>query len=212
MEKENEGQGNKIRVYIGDDHEYETRGMADLLEDSSEVEVIGSSNNLDKVISDVIKMRPDVLLLDMLWNRNKEIARQAISRIRIGSPTTRILAMSAYSDLLDAARPYGAHLTYDKDSLSDERELINRIKEVNSIPFPKLYSPSEFSLGDREMEVIRYLCKRLSNNEIAKKMFISEGTVRKYIEKIREKLEVHSQRDIISFAFLQHWISPEDNG
>jgi len=74
--------------------------------------------------------------------------------------------------------------------------LLEKIIEKHDIDFGKVQR--EFKLSGRELEVLKFICKGLSNREISGEMFITEYTVKDHMKKILRKMDVTSRNQIIS--------------
>ena len=74
--------------------------------------------------------------------------------------------------------------------------LLERVVEKHSFDFEKI--KNKFTLSNRELQVVQHLCQGLSNRGIAKKLFISEYTVKDHIKKIMEKMQVGSRGEILA--------------
>jgi DNA-binding NarL/FixJ family response regulator len=76
--------------------------------------------------------------------------------------------------------------------------------EPKTIPLPQGETP----FSDREMEVLRLLCKYMTHQEIADRLFISKKTVDKHIENMREKAQMKSVMELVIYVLSNGWINP----
>ncbi len=200
----------KLRVIIADDHPYEVSGIADLLSFASEIEVIGKAQTAQQAVLQVIEKQPDVILLDMIWYKNKDEGLTAIRQIREGAPQTRILVMTAYDEMLEAAQKAGADRAIHKDYLNSKDALVAHIQAAyqarllpNSAADKSVYG----KLSKREREVLALMCEGLPDKLIAEGLGISTKTVKKYNVQIYNKLGVGGRTEAVSVALQKGLLS-----
>ncbi len=108
------------------------------------------------------------------------------------SKTSRIL--QAIDDLLHGGAPMSPHIA--SKTLAFLRTASNSPKEMQ---------PKDYDLSDRETDLLRQLVQGLSYQQIADKLFISHGTVRKHIENIYGKLHIHSKVEAVNKVNSHKW-------
>jgi NarL family two-component system response regulator LiaR len=192
----------EISVFVADDQEFVVSGIIDLLSYAAgEIRVVGQASSPQETVSQVLQLQPDVVLFDMMYYKDVEGSLTAIKQIREGAPLTSILAMSAHDELLGPARKAGAHLAIHKDNLSPLAALKQRIKDAHlALKLPKPRQELAEALTPRELEVLQYLCEGLQNKEIARKLGISEKTVKHHIQEVYGKLGVGNRAEAVAFA------------
>jgi DNA-binding NarL/FixJ family response regulator len=192
----------EISVFVADDLEFVVSGIVDLLSFAEgEICVVGKASSPQEAVSQVLRLKPDVVLFDMMYYKDVESSITAIKQIKDGAPQTSILAMSAYDELLDKARKAGAHLAIHKDNLSPLAALKQRIKDAYLVPkLPPVKKDLTEALTARQLEVLQYLCEGLQNKEIALKMEISGKTVHNHIQEIFGKLGVNNRAGAVAYA------------
>jgi len=190
-----------IKIIIADDHPHEISGFADLLEFAEGITVIGKAKTAQQAVKQAIEKRPDVILLDMVWNRNQDEGVSAIGQIHKGASETRILVMTAYDEMIELAKRAGADKVIHKDYLNSKETLVEQIiaaYETRLLPKGQLISTNV--LSSRELAVLELMCEGLSDNAIGSRLFISGKTVKKYATKIYRKLEVNNRTEATAFA------------
>jgi DNA-binding NarL/FixJ family response regulator len=195
-----------IKIIICDDQEVVCQGLEAILSTAKDLEVIGIANNGQELIEMLERRAAEVILMDLKMPILNGI--QATKMIKGKYPAIKILVLTTYDAdawLFDAIRN-GADGYLLKDT--SREHLILAIHEVFEGKTPvdtkiagKLFSriakspaPQTTTVGndltEREMQILKCLSRGLSNAEISKELFLSEGTVRNYISGILEKLEV----------------------
>ena len=199
----------KIKVIICDDQEVVCQGLSAILSTADNLEVVGIGNNGMDALDLIEKVHPDVVLLDLKMPIMNGI--HATRAIKEQFEEVKVLILTTYDAdtwLFDAIRN-GADGYLLKDT--SREELINAIEEVAEGKTPldskvagKLFEqiskkiiPAETMLGkdltDREQEILGLIANGKTNAEIARALFLSEGTVRNYVSSILEKLNVEDR-------------------
>lgn len=202
----------KIRVVIADDNLHQVLGLVELLGYSDEIEVVGKANTAQQAVSLAQNLKPNVILLDMIWYKNEQEGLAAIRQIRESAPDTRILAMTAYDDVIEKARQAGADRAIHKDYLYSKAAMVEHIKatdEARRLPVVA-QSPLE-KLSKREQEALEWMCDGLSDKEIAVQLVIQPNTVKKFNANIYRKLGVSGRGEAISLAIRNGLVKPKDD-
>jgi len=207
-----------IKVLICDDQEIVCEGLQRILETDEEISVVGISHNGIEALEQIEKTKPNLVLMDLKMPEMNGII--ATRKIHEKHPDTSVLILTTFDDdewLFDAIRS-GASGYLLKDR--PRSELINAIKGtvsggayvdpavagklLNNVAqgIPQHSLSIDISLSDRELEVLRLLAMGLSNANIAKRLFLSEGTIRNYTSAIFAKLNV-SDRTQAAVAALR---------
>ncbi|HQJ33110.1 MAG TPA: response regulator transcription factor [Anaerolineaceae bacterium] len=195
-----------IKVLICDDQEIVCEGLQRILETDEEISVVGIAHNGIEVLEQIEKTKPNLVLMDLKMPEMNGII--ATRKIHEKHPDTSVLILTTFDDdewLFDAIRS-GASGYLLKDR--PRSELINAIKGtvsggsyvdpavagklLNNVAqsIPQHSLSIDILLSDRELEVLRLLAMGLSNADIAKRLFLSEGTIRNYTSAIFAKLNV----------------------
>ena len=208
-----------IRVLICDDQDVVREGLQAILSTVPEMYVVGVACNGTQAIEAVDQWKPDVVLMDL--NMPGVNGIQATESIHEKYPKIRILALTTYDAdewVFDAIRAGAAGFllkdtpramlikaitgTADGQTYVDPAvagKLFNHIAGTTS----SLDTSLANTLSAREREVLRLLADGLSNADIAKELFLSEGTVRNYVSSLFIKLGV-SDRTQAAVIALRH--------
>lgn len=203
----NQDQG-PIRLLICDDQDIVCEGLRAMFAPIPQIEVIGVAKNGLEAIELTTRLHPDLVLMDLKMPKMNGI--QATKTIREKFPDVRVLVLTTYDAdewVLNAIRN-GAAGYLLKDTPQEElfKAIVNTVKGWNPIdpqvagkildqvthqpsqPYPDQTLISQ--LSEREREVLRLLANGLANSDIAKTLFLSEGTVKNYVSMIFSKLGV----------------------
>lgn len=199
-----------IRILLVDDHSVVRQGLRMFLSLDSDLEVVGEAENGAEAIKQTAKLKPDVVLMDLLMPVMDGIT--AIGEIRRDMPDTEVIALT--SVLEDAsvvgAVKAGAIGYLLKDTQSDE--LCRAIKaaaagQVQLSPqaaarlMREVRAPeSPETLTERETDVLRLLAHGLANKEIALQLSIGEKTVKTHVSNVLLKLNVRSRTQAALYA------------
>jgi NarL family two-component system response regulator LiaR len=213
-----------IRVFIADDHAIVRKGVRAMLEVVPDIEMVGEATNGHEAIVQVEKLRPDVILMDLVMPEVDGI--EAIRRIKDRQPEARILVLTTFAgeDKVFPAIKAGALGYHLKDSHPEE--LVQAIREVHrgesslhpviarkvldELSRPPERPPTSDPLTPREVEVLRLVAQGLENAEIAERLVITEATVRTHVSNITGKLHVASRTQAALYA-LREGIATLDN-
>jgi len=195
-----------ISILVCDDHYYERKGFLRTLESVDNVRIIGEAKTPHEAIIKIKETKPDVLLFDLFYpgfQENDTIS--AIEEIRKIAPETHILAVTNYfntrPELVERARQAGAHLVLSKDVVHDPDSLGERIREVLAVPLTPPEWVSLERLTEREVEVLKWVANGYQDKEIARELGIAEGTVKKHLTDIFQKLGVRNRAQATAMAY-----------
>ncbi|MGA9747596.1 MAG: response regulator transcription factor [Nocardioides sp.] len=209
--------GEPIRVAVVDDQELFRRGLTMLLGVEDDIEVVGEAGDGVAATELAASAVPDVILMDVRMPKRSGI--EACVAIKEVAPTARIIMLTVSdeeADLYDAVKN-GASGYLLKDSSIDEVaqairvvsdgqslispsmaiKLLDEFKQMSRTDRQQVPSPR---LTDRELEVLKLVAQGLNNREIAKRLFISENTVKNHVRNILEKLQLHSRMEAVMYA------------
>lgn len=213
-----------IRVLIADDHPVVRRGLGSLINIKADMELVGEAADGVEAVEKARLLQPDVILLDLLMPRQGGL--EAIKEIKQENAEARILVLTSFADddKVFSAIKAGAlgYLLKDsppetllqaiRDVYRGESSLhptIARklIRELNQPPAD--LPPTEEPLTRREIEVLRLVARGLSNQEIAEKLVVSEGTVRIHVSNILSKLHLANRTQAALYALQEGLAGPD---
>ncbi len=203
-------------IVLADDHNLVREGLKHLLADEKTFKLIGEARDGIEAVELVEKLRPSVLLLDLMLPRLHGL--EVIRQVKKVSTRTQVIVVSMYSDepyvieafrngamgyvlkdstsaeLLQAIRGVEAGNRYLSPSLSD-LAIHAYLKRVDGIA-SDIYS----TLTARERVVLQLAAEGRSTAQIAKELFISPRTVETHRSNVMKKLALRSQTELVRFA------------
>jgi DNA-binding NarL/FixJ family response regulator len=205
-----------VRVLVVDDHALFRDGLIALLDRWAEFEVIGSASDGNEAVRLASALRPDLVLMDVRMEGLGGV--EATRRITSADPKVRV-AMLTVSDLgedvYEALRS-GAHGYLSKnDSAVRLHEGLLGIMRGEAVMSSSTAAKvlAEFAesgqpatgdgarrLSRREQDVLGLLVEGLSNEEIARTLFLSEATVKKHLGSIMAKLHLRNRVQVAVFG------------
>jgi two-component system NarL family response regulator len=195
-----------VRVLIVDDHELVREGLAELLGRDPHVEVVGKAETGEQALQLYRETRPDVALVDLRMTPIDGVT--VITRLREEYSDARIIMLSSYDTDEDIYRGLkaGAQSYLLKDV--GLNELVQTIRAVHNgekrIP-PAIAAKlaehmSNPQLTPRQVDTLRLIVAGLSNQEIASRLNITEGTVKAHVKAILAKFGARDRAQAASVA------------
>ncbi len=196
----------KISVLVVDDHFVVRVGLKTTINMEPDMQVVAEASTAAQASEFYEKHKPDIVLMDLrLPGTNGFEATAALCRAH---PEVQIIVISSYEGEEDIFRALqaGARSYLPKSVL--DRELAEAIRTIHSggsyIPSMVATALAERAhhpeLSTRELEVLPFIVRGLSNKEIAAKLFISEATVKLHVGNILAKLDVQDRTQASAVA------------
>jgi DNA-binding NarL/FixJ family response regulator len=212
-----------ITIVVADDHPIIRQGLRFLLETQADLRVVGQAANGLEAIELAERLRPDVLVVDLMMPElnGLEVTYQLTQR----AVPVRVVLLSIHGDEAHVmqALQNGAHGYVLKDA--DESEVITAVREAAadrrylSRPLSArvidayvrqaqatVVDPLQI-LTDREREVLQLAAQGFTNADIGAKLNISPRTASTHRAHILHKLDLHNQTDVVRFA-IEHGLLP----
>ena len=207
-----------IRVFLLDDHEVVRRGIAELLMQDGDIEVIGETGSAVEAVHRIPALRPHVAILDARLPDGNGI--DVCRDVRAVDPSIYGLILTSYEDdeALFAAIMAGASGYVLKQIRgTDLVDTVRRVASGQSLLDPAVTArvldrirngaeqPNELkSLTDQERRILEFVAQGLTNHEIAQKMFLADKTVKNYVSSMLAKLglERRTQAAVLATKLL----------
>jgi DNA-binding NarL/FixJ family response regulator len=214
----------KYRVFVVDDHPIVRQGLALLIDQEPDLIVCGAAEEGHSALHAIASLRPDIVILDISLPGPDGI--ELLKTIRSIEPDLPILVLSMHAEsvyaeralragangyimkqeatdnVLDALRRILRHEVYVSERIANTmlRQLVSGARRTDG--------PPEARLSDRELEVFRMIGTGMGTRQIADELGLSIKTVESYQAHIKEKLGLHSARDLVQRA-IQWRLSEE---
>jgi DNA-binding NarL/FixJ family response regulator len=198
-----------ITCLIADDHEVVREGLRLALSRVPHIRVVGEAADGEAAVVLAERRRPNVVIMDVRMNGLDGF--QATSRIREAAPDTSVLLFTAHAErnLMARGREAGARGYCLKEAAHTTIiRAIDRLAEGEDFVDPAL-APSlvgterDGLLTAREREILQLLADGMSNADVAKKLFISQETVKSHVRHILAKLEADTRTQAVAIALRE---------
>lgn len=206
----------EIKIMITDDQRLMREGLKTILDLEQDMTVVQLAENGRDALDKIQDAQPDIVLMDIRMPIMDGVECTRILRQQY--PNVKVLILTTFDDdeFIIEALKNGA-VGYILKDLSSEK-LLGAIRDAyngNSIMQPEIaakvishitgtvketVSSAKSELTDREKEVLQLVGQGMNNTEIAKKLYISEGTVKNYISNLYNKLELDDRSKLTLYA------------
>lgn len=197
-----------IRVYLVDDHALVRAGMAALLKDEPDIEVVGQARNGWQALRELgeAALQVDLVLLDISMPQLNGL--EVLRRLRKLRPEVAVLVVSMYAEQEygRAFQEEGAAGYLCKDETDQELVLAVRAIHSGRSYFSRKHGRSveptlpHHALSPRELQVFLLILDGRQTSDIAAELNLGISTVSTYIKSIREKLNVSGVAEIVHYA------------
>lgn len=205
----------RIRVLLVDDHQVVRRGLRAFLQLQPDIEVVGEVGGGTAAVAAATDARPDVVLMDLVMPEGDGVA--AIRALARAAPGARVLVLSSFADdeRIFAAMQAGAAGYLLKDVAPDAlAEAIREVHRGRPVLHPDVAArlmrrvadpagPATDPLTPREREVLRLVVEGYANKQIARRLAITEKTVKTHVSSILQKLGVPDRTAAAVLAIRQ---------
>ncbi len=211
-----------IRLLIIDDHEMVREGLKAILVAEPDFSIVGEAANAEQALELVERLRPDIALLDIRLPgvSGIEVCRTMTERY----PETAVIILTTFTDenLVAQCVQAGARgfIVKDIERFDLKRAIravargeaaidskaavavlaqLRRAPKVNAEPFPE-------PLSSQQLVILRLVAQGLSSKEIATRLYLSENTVKGYVQEILHRLGVKNRTEAVMVAVKQGWL------
>jgi two-component system response regulator DevR len=206
----------KYRILIVDDHEVVRIGLKSLLDRYDHFEIVGEVGSAKEAIEKVSKIHPDVVLMDIRLPGVSGI--EACEEITNNYPDTKVIMLTSYAEdemLFSAIRAGASGYVLKQIGAEDLVHAIESVGRGEALLDPavtqrvfqevrravKEEEASAFAnLSQQERHVLLLVSEGRTNREIAKTLYLGEGTVRNYVSSILSKLGVSNRAEAAAYA------------
>ena len=209
-----------VRVLVADDQKIVRDGLALVLRQLPGIELIAAAQNGEEAVALAAEHRPDVVLMDLRMPGVDGV--EATRRIRTALPEVQVVVLTTYSDdeSVFAALRAGARGYLTKDAGAEEiARAIERVRAGEALldpsvqarlldglgrvvePAPRQPGKPPDGLTAREAEILTLIADGQSNADIARRLFISEATVKTHINHAFAKIGVRDRAQAVAYAY-----------
>ena len=200
----------KIKIMIADDHAIVRMGLMTLLDAQDCFKVVGEASNGEQAVSRALKLKPDVVVMDLVMPKMDGIAATAELREKLPAAKCLILTSFGSAEEMHAALKSGATGILLKSTANSK--LVSAIKKVAAgktviaDDVEQLLSEEESipDLSPRQRVILESITRGLSNAQIALQLDISAESVKTHMSKLFAKLGAASRAEAVAIALRKH--------
>lgn len=212
----------KIRVFLADDHAVLRTGLKMFINSQDDMVCVGEAGDGKSTLAQIRQIRPDLVLLDLSMPGSGGL--EALPEIIKQAPETRVLVLTMHTeeDYLHQAISQGAAGYILKQAV--DQELLSAIRAtmrgevyihpamtralldqmISSVQQPE--ERMEVNLSEREREVLQWVARGYTNQEVADRLALSVKTIETYRSRATTKLGLKSRAALVRYAQQQGWL------
>ena len=215
-----------IRLLLVDDHEMVREGLKAILMEEPDFSIIGDAANAEQALALVEQLQPDVVLLDVRLPGTSgiEVCRIVAERF----PLTAVIILTTFTDehlvaqcIQAGARGFiikdierfelkrAIHAVARGEAAIDTKTAATVFAQLRRAPLQTFQEPSSTlieSLTPQQLVILRLVAQGLPSREIATQLYLSENTVKGYVQEILHKLGVKNRTEAVMVAVKQGWL------
>ncbi|MEE8422002.1 MAG: response regulator transcription factor [Dehalococcoidia bacterium] len=207
----------QFRVLLVDDHEIVRRGLKTVLQERSDIVVIGEAGTVKAGVEETMRLQPDIVIMDLRLPDGSGV--EACREIRSQSPDTKVIILTSYADEdalfaaimagaagyvlkdLDPSRLQEAIVTVGRGgSLLDPNMATTVLERVRKGAVRHPADDAFASLSPQEDRILKFIGEGLTNREIAEQLSLSEKTIKNYVSQIYSKLHIERRSQAATIA------------
>ena len=200
----------KIRILIADDHAIVRTGLASLLGRKPDLEVVGEAEDGEAAVAETLRLKPDVVVMDLLMPRTN--GAEATAAIHARQPETKILILTSYGDANDIRVALGNGATSAAVKSLPNAELVDVIRATAagtrflSPEVAQLLATDEpiADLSPRQRQILESIARGLSNAQIALLLGISPESVKTHVANLYGKIGAANRSEAVAIALRAH--------
>ncbi|MEO8973038.1 MAG: response regulator transcription factor [Ktedonobacteraceae bacterium] len=211
-----------IRLLIIDDHEMVREGLKAMLVAEPDFSIVGDAANAEQAFALIEHLHPDVVLLDVRLPGMSGV--EVCSIVTEKYPETAVIILTTFTDehLVAQCIQAGARGFIIKDiERFDLKRSIRAVARGEAAIDPKaaiavfarlrrspsqLHEPAPEPLSSQQLVILRLVAQGLSSREIATQLYLSENTVKGYVQEILHRLGVKNRTEAVMVAVKNGWL------
>ncbi len=225
-----------IRVLLVDGHDLFRRGLAEVLEDEPDIEVVAQAADGNRAVEAAARLLPDVVFMDL--NMAGQSGIETTAYITQRWPDMKVLVLTVSEEISDLSRALSVGALGYVLKTASPQEIIDALRQVHhgwvmvspamaprflkELTQPEADSSrrrppkgpgrGESHLTLREQEILQLVAQGLSNAEIAYSLVLSENTVKAHIKNILGKLQSKNRSEAVAYAAGMGFLKPTHGG
>ena len=207
----------QVKVLLADDKEIFREGLARLLQEQEQIEVVSQCSNGKEAIEKAKESKPDVVLMDN--NISDCGSKEATQQINESSPGVKVAMLT---DSRDEEKLFSAIEDGATGYLLKDMRIVDLVESIDLIGKGEVVVPPSLAgklvrkvtvktkeaevkegLSEREIEILKLLVRGNTNKEIAEALFITENTVKVHMKNILGKLQLRNRQQAAAYAVKQ---------
>jgi DNA-binding NarL/FixJ family response regulator len=201
--------GDPVKVLLVDDRPVLREGLAEILAAEDDLGLVGEAGDCEEAAALALEHKPDVVIMEIEPPGME--AEEAVRRMLAASPLSKVVVFTMHEEpsLLRNLLELGIRSCVIKRATKEEllaavravaRDEDRVVLSVSRTTLEKLTGREEEALSARELEVLSLAAEAMSNSQIASRLYISEGTVKRHLTNVYSKLGVSSRIEAINKA------------
>jgi len=206
-----------ITVLVADDHPVVRAGLVGMLAAEPDIQVVAEAGHGSEALARTLELAPDVVLMDLRMPVMD--GADATAAINAVAPQIRVIILTTYdtdADVLRAIEAGAVGFLLKDIARGDLADAVRAAAQGRTVLDPRAAGTlrersrqgGRRALAPREREVLEYVANGLTNADIARRLFISEATVKTYLVRIFEKLDVGDRTAAVTTAIRLGEIPP----
>ncbi|WP_326549414.1 response regulator transcription factor [Micromonospora sp. NBC_01813] len=199
-----------IRILIVDDHPIVRNGLRGAFADLPDIEVAGEAANGRDAVTEAVRLRVDVVLMDLRMPQMSGV--EAIAALAQRAPSVRVLVLTTFDSETDVLPAVEAGATGYLLKDTPPEDLIRAVRAAHrgeSVLAPsaagrlmgRVRRPTGLALSSREREVLQLVADGAGNREAARLLFISEASIKTHLQHIYDKLGVRDRAAAVAEGY-----------
>lgn len=199
-----------ITILIADDHTIVRAGLIALLGTEPDLKVIGQAKNGIEAVRETVRLRPDVVLMDLMMPRKDGV--EATVELAEKAPESKVILLTTYgtSDGISHALDAGAKGAILKNADNAQlAQAIRRVAHGGEYVSPEIrqqlaLNPPIPKLSPRQREILESMIRGLTDRDIAKQLGIRQYSVNDHVSSIIQKLGAANRTEAVAVALRKH--------
>ena len=202
----------KIRILIADDHAVVRAGLASILRFAKDIQIVGSAANGLEAVAKTGELKPDVVIMDLMMPVLNGV--DASARIAELHPESKILILTTYGSSEDIRRALDAGAVGAIMKTVSNQMLVAAIRKTAAgtcVLSPEIEQALNESLATdeltpRQLEVLGYVTRGFTNEDIAKHFGITYSAVKQHLSNVFTKLGAANRSEAVSIALRKQLV------